>query len=152
MVVTARISRDNHFTESNNMRISIVALLCFAAICTAIADDNADDKFVMNLDLRTKTADGGDGYSINLKGIHLPDGKVLQEDLAEFRYFLTVSGSDEHNGKLTIELYEYESRNKTSEVISEIVSEVEFSFGQPSQFQAKNERFGIDLAFSISQL
>lgn len=50
------------------------------------------------------------------------------------------------------EFYEYESRKKTSDVVSEIVSEVEFTFRVPARFQSRNERFEIDLAFSISHL
>ena len=135
------------------MRITAVLLFCMIIVGSVLADESGDHKYVMNFDLLTKTADGEDGYTINLKGVHLHDGKPLHgDDLAEFEYFFTVSGIDENKGKLTIELYEYESRRKTSDVVSEIVSEVDFRFGEPGRFESRNERFGVDLAFSINQL
>lgn len=135
------------------MRNSTVILICMVTLCSAFADEELVNRYIMNFDLLTKTADGDDRSSINLQGIHLHDGKVLQgDDLGEFRYFLTISGTDDRKGKLTIEFYEYESRNKTSDVVSEIVSEVEFTFGEPARFQSKKGSFGIDLAFSINQL
>ncbi len=107
------------------MRISTVILICVVTICSAFADQETTNKYVMNFDLITKAADGRDRSSINLQGIHLPDGKVLRgDDLGEFKYFLTVSGTDDRKGKLIIEFYEYESRNKTSVIVSEIVSEI----------------------------
>jgi len=135
------------------LRIAIAVLLGVFTLCSALADEDAVNKYIMNFDLMTKTADGEDGYRINLRGIHLPDGKVLHgDDLAEFNYFLTVSGTDYRGGKLAIELYEYESRAKTSDIVSEIVVEADFVFGEPGRIQSRNDRFGIDLAFSISRL
>lgn len=135
------------------MRLLSTLFVCALLASSTIADDRSNDRYVMNFDLITKTADGDDKYNINLKGIHLPDNKTLHgDDLGEFEYFFTVSGTDNRNGKLLIEFYEYESRSRISEVVSEILSEVNFEFGIPGRFQSRNERFGIDLAFSIDQL
>ena len=135
------------------MRLLSVVLSCLFTVGSVFADDDVDAKYVMNFDLVTKKADGEVKYNINFKGIHLPDGKTMHgDDLGELEYFFTVLGIKDRKGKLTIEFYEYESRRKTSDVVSEIVSEIEFTFGTPGRFESENERFGIDLAFSIDQL
>ena len=135
------------------MRIATAFLIWMFIIGPAVADESSDDKYIMNFDLRTKTVDGGDGYGVQLKGVQLLDGKALHgDDLTEYEYFFTVSDVNAGKGKLSIEIYEYETRRKTSDVVSEIVSEIEFAFGEPRRFQSENGRFGVDLAFSINRL
>lgn len=122
-----------------------VLLMLFSA--TSLAGDS---KFLLNLDLNMKLPDGSDSYSIQLQGVHLASGKAFHgEDLGKYDYFLTVSDVDGGSGKLTIEFYEYESRRKKSEVVSEIVSGVDFSLNSPTVFAAMSDTFGVDLAFSI---
>ncbi len=63
----------------------------------------------------------------------------------------TVSELADGKRNLTIEFYEYASRKKTSDVISEIVAQVDFTLGNPARFEAMSETFGVDLAFSIDK-
>lgn len=90
---------------------------------------------------------------IQLQGVQL----TLEEpfggnDFGEHDYSFTVSSVDDGRGRLTIEFYEYESRRKVSDVISEVVAEVDFELGKPAVFEGKSDTFGIDLAFSIDEM
>jgi len=130
-------------------RLGVLLALLMSLSTTA---HSSDDKYLLNFDLNTELPDGSVGYSIQLQGIHLlPDTAFHGDDLGKYDYFLTVSGLEDGMGKLIVEFYEYESRKKTSDVISEIVSEVDFSLGSPSVFEATSDTFGVDLAFSIVQ-
>jgi len=125
----------------------LTILTLFAA--TALAGDS---KLLLNLDLNMKLPDGSDSYSIQLQGIHISPGRAFHgDDLGKYDYFLTVSGVEDGRGRLTIEFYEYETRKKKSEVISEIVSDVDFSLSSPAIFEGKSDTFGVDLAFSIDE-
>lgn len=129
------------------MRLGVLVSVLMLALVPAFADEG---RFIMNMELITKLPDGSDSYSIQLQGIHLvPDKPFHGNDLGKYDYFLTVSDSEDGNGKLTIEFYEYETRKKKSAVISEIVADVDFSFSSPTVFEAKTDTFGVDLAFSI---
>jgi len=131
------------------MRTGFVAAIAMLSISLSFA---GEDKYVMNLDLVTMSPDGDVGYNIRLQGIHLQPGKPFHgDDLGEFDYFLTVSDLNEGKGQLTIEFYQYESRRKTSDVISEVFAVVDFTLGSPGRFEGESDRFGIDLAFSIVQ-
>jgi hypothetical protein len=110
----------------------------------------SDSKYLLNLDLNTKLPDGNAGYSIQLQAIHLSPGKTFHgNDLGKYDYFLTLSEVEDGKGKLTIEFFEYETRKKKSDVISEIISIVDFSLNSPTVFEAMSDTFGVDLAFSI---
>lgn len=130
-------------------RLGLLATLMTFSLSATGAGEN---ELVMNFDLMTKSPDGDVGYSIQFQGIHLRLKKPFRgNDLGEFDYFLTVSELEDEKGKLTIEFYQYESRKKNSAVISEIVTEADFQLGSPAKIEAKNDTFGIDLAFSIDQ-
>jgi hypothetical protein len=107
----------------------------------------------MNFDLIIKKPDSGEVYyNVQRQGVHLLAKKPLHgDDLGEIDYFLTVSGLENEKGKLTIEVYEFETRKKESDVICEIIADVDFALGSPTRFEETNERFGVDLAFSIEQ-
>ena len=123
----------------------IVTLL----LTSALAGEN---DFIMNFDLVTKRPDGSVEGSIQLQGIHLVAGKPFHgSDLGRYEYFLTVSGVEDGECVLTIEFYEYKSRKKVSDVVSEIVAEVSFEPGRPAVFQGNSDTFTVDLAFSINQ-
>lgn len=129
------------------MRIGLVLVFFLFFESMVHANDNG---FLINFDLNTLTTNGELAYSIQLQGVHVMPGQPLHgDDLGEFDYFLTVSEVTDGKGKLTIEFYEYATREKTSDVVSEIVQEVEFTPGSPATFEAMSDTFGIDLAFSI---
>ena len=124
-----------------------VGLLLVLLATTASADDG---RFLLNLDLNMKLPDGSDTYSIKLQGIQLElDVAFHGEGPGQYDYFLTLSNVKDGAGKLTIEFYEYETRKKESEVISEIVSDVDFLLASPTVFEAMGDTFGVDLAFSV---
>jgi hypothetical protein len=131
------------------MRFAVLTSLAMLISTLAIASDN---EYVMNFDLKTLAPDGAIGYSIQLQGIHLSAGIPFHgNDLGEYDYFLTMSKAESGKAKLTIEFYEYESRRKTSDVVSEIVTEIDIILGAPAKFEGKGDTFGIDLAFSVDQ-
>lgn len=112
----------------------------------------SDGKYVLNFDLNTKVPDGTVAYTIQLQGISiLPNVPFHGDDLGKYDYFLTVSNVKDGIGKLTIEFYEYETRKKVSDVVSEIVTDVDFSISSPTVYEAMSDTFGIDLAFSIAE-
>ncbi len=111
-----------------------------------------DGQYVMNFDLNTLSPGGDIVYSIQLHGIQLsPKTPFHGDDLGKYDYFLTVSKTEDGETKLTIEFYEYESRRKGSDVVSEIVAEVDVTLGMPTRFESTTDTFGVDLAFSINQ-
>jgi hypothetical protein len=135
--------------ENIVVRVATLLAVLVSFSTTALASDS---KYVLNFDLITKLPDGSVGYSIQLQGIHLvPDKAFHGDDLGKYDYFLTVSGVENGKGKLTIEFYEYETRKKKSGVISEIVTDIDFSLGNPAVFEATSDTFGVDFAFSIVQ-
>ena len=108
-----------------------------------------DGKYLLNLDLNTKLPDGSGGFSIQLQGIQVSANNAFHGgDLGKYEYFLTVSGVEDGHGRLTIEFYEYETRKKVSDVVSEIVAEVDFQLSSPAVFEGSSDTFGIDLASS----
>ena len=118
-------------------------------LTTALAGENS---FIMNFDLITKRPDGSIEGSIQLQGIHLVVGQPFHgSDPGRYDYFLTVSDFENGKGRLTIEFYEYESRKKVSDVVSEIVAEVSFDPGRPTTFEGSSDTFSVDLAFSINR-
>jgi len=129
------------------VRVGSLFTLVLLFSASALAGDS---KFLLNLDLNVKLPDGSDSYSIQLQGVHLSSGSAFHgNDLGKYDYFLTVSSVEDGKGKLTIEFYEYETRKKKSAVISEIVSDVDFSLNSPMVYEAMGDTFGVDLAFSI---
>ena len=127
---------------------SLLALLTLLPVLVAAGDR----EFLLNFNLNMTLPDGSDSYSIQLQGIRLFPGKAFHgEDLGNYDYFLTVSDVEDGSGVLTIEFYEYETRKKKSDVISEIVSDVDFSLNSPTAFEAVSDTFGVDLRFSISE-
>ncbi len=130
-------------------RLGITLVVVMLSQASVSADQN---KYIMNFDLNTQSPDGSVVYSIQLQGIHLdPDKPFHGDDLGEYDYFLTVTNVEDNKGKLTVELYQYESRKKVSDVVSEVVAEVDFTLGNPAVFEATSETFGVELAFSIDQ-
>jgi hypothetical protein len=128
----------------------VAALLALMVLMSpaVLADEQG---VIMNLDLRTTLPDGSVGYSINQRGLRLIVGEAFEgERLGRYGFFLTVSDVENGRGMLTIEFYEHASRNPDSIVVAEIVSTVEFELSRPTVFEAQNESFGVDLAFSIS--
>ena len=131
------------------MRFGLILAMALLSQGVIFADEN---RLVMNFDLNILSPGGEVDYTIQLQGIHLTPGKPFHgDDLGRFDYFLTVSGLEGGNGNLTIEFYEYASRRKASDVISEIVAQVDFTLGNPARFEAMSETFGVDLAFSIDK-
>ena len=130
------------------MRVLILAL--FPVFMSAAWADSGE--YVLNFDLDSTFANGNPGFSIQLQGINLVSDKAFHgKDLGKHDYFLTVSNVNNGVGKLTIEFYEYETRKNESDVVSEIVSKVDFQLGRPTVFEAENESFGVNLAFIISE-
>ncbi len=120
----------------------------FALLSTATFA--ADNEYLLNFDLNMKLPDGSNSYSVQLQGVGLRLNQAFHgSDLGKYDYFLTVSDVENDKGKLTIEFYEYETRSKTSDVVSEVVADVDFSLGSPTVFESMGDTFGIDLAFSI---
>jgi hypothetical protein len=132
-----------------NMRFGLVIAIAMLTLSASFADEG---DIVMNFDLITRSPEGDIGYNIQLQGIHLLPGKPFHgDDLGEFDYFLTVSSVEDGKGKLTIEFYQYESRRKISDVISEVFAVVDFALGSPARFEGQSDGFGVDLAFSIDR-
>ncbi len=130
-------------------QIGILAVMVLSLTGLALADSG---EYVINFDLNTRSPDGEIGYSIQMQGVHVVAEKPLHgDDLGKFDYFLTVSDVKDGAGKLTIEFYEYETRKKISDVVSEIVAQVDFTLGSPAVFEGTSATFGIDIAFSIDQ-
>jgi len=128
-------------------RVGILLAMLMSLPATSLASDST---YLLNLGVNTTLPDGEPGYRIRLQAIHLSPGKPFHGyDLGKYDYFLTVSDVEDGKGKLTIEFYEYETRKKESDVVSEIVSDVDFSLNSPTVFEAKSDTFGVDLAFSI---
>lgn len=134
------------------MRFRRTLATVLLSITLAVAADESSKSFIMNFDFDLSEVDAAKVIgSLQLQGIRLQADKPFHgKDLGEFDYFFTVSEIEDGKGKLTIEFYRYESRRKKS-AVSEIVSEVEFAFGSPAQFQTKNENIALDLAFSIDR-
>jgi hypothetical protein len=131
--------------------VRAVLLATFAVLAHSLSFAE-DDKLVMNFDLNTLSPDGSVAYSIQQQGIHLSPGKPFHgTDLGNFDYFLTASKAEDGKAKLTIEFYEYETRRKMSDVISDIVDEVDITLGTPARFEGASATFGVDLAFMISR-
>ena len=131
------------------MRLIVAALVSMLFLAPVQASDS---EYLLNFDLKRIQPDGSVGGSIQLQGIRVSaDNAFHGVDLAKLEYFLTVSDVTDGGGKLTIEFYEYETRKKVSEVVSEIVAEVDFELSTPAVFEGSSDTFGIDLAFSISE-
>jgi len=138
-----------HAQGANDMRLATLIFIAMLSNSVAFASESA---YVMNFDLNILSPDGEVGYNIQLQGIRLsPDKPFHGDDLGEYDYFLTVSRAETGKAKLTIEFYEYASRRKTSDVVAEIIAEVDVVFGSPARFEGMSDTFGINLAFSIVQ-
>ena len=135
------------------VRSGIPFLLFVVSLATAIAAENSARTFIINYDLIiTNPNAGGASYHVQQSGIHILSQRQFHGDqLGEMDYFFTVSDLDNGKGKMTVEVYQFETRKKESEVLSEIVVEVEFTLASPARLEVKNEKFGIDLAFSIDE-
>jgi len=133
------------------MRFGILlAILPMTLVLTPTYADDAT--YIMNFDVEVLRWDGRNHGSIQLQGVHLTLDKPFHgRDFGEHDFFFTVSDVEDGKGRLTVEFYEYESRKKVSEVISEIVAEIEFELGSPAVFEGKSGTFGVDIAFSIDQ-
>jgi len=133
------------------VKFRTMALLVMLSLTAASADDESERKYIMNFDLIiNKPADGDVYYSIQQQGIQFSNGKPFHgNDLGEFDYFITVSRLDDDKAKLTIEFYQFATRRKESDVISEVVADVDFNLGSPATFEGWNDKFGVDLAFSV---
>ena len=128
-------------------RIGVLLAILLVPVSTTLASDN---EYLLNFDLITKLPDGSIDGRIQLQGIRVLATKAFHgDDFGKYDYFLTVSNVKDGKGKLTVEFYEYETRKKKSDVVSEIVSEVDFWLGSPTVFEATSDTFGVDLAFSI---
>jgi len=127
-------------------KVALVSLASFLNL-VAFAGEN---EYVMNYDLKTLTPDGDVFYDIQLQGIHVKQGRPFHgDDLGEYDYFLTLSQVKDGKAKLTIEFYKYESREKKSDVVSEIFSVVDVTLCEPVRFESMSDTFGIDMAISI---
>ena len=135
--------------ENVVVRISVLLTILLLLSGMTFASDSG---YILNFDLIVKLPDGSDNSSIQQQGISIsPQVALHGNDFGKFEYFLTVSDVEDGKGKLTIEFYEYETRRKTDDIVSEIVAEVDFSLANPAVFEAMNDKFGIDLAFSIAE-
>jgi len=135
------------FRENAVVRVGILLTLLMSFQATSLADDRA---YLLNFDLNITLPDESTVYSIQLQGVRLSPAKPFTgNDLGKYDYFLTVSDVEDGKGRLTIEFYEYETRKKKSDVVSEIVSNVDFSLYSPAVFEATSDTFGVDLAFSV---
>jgi len=131
-------------------RFGITLAVVMLTLSTAVAGDS---KYIMNFDLIVKLPASDEVvYSHQLQGISfLSEQPFHGRDLGEFDYFLTIADAEGGKGKLTIEFYLYETRKHESEVLAELVSEVSFGFGSPVTFESKNDKFSVNLAFSVIQ-
>jgi hypothetical protein len=128
-------------------RLGVLSTILAVLSATTFA---ADNEYLINFDLNMKLPDGSDSYSVQLQGIGLRRNQAFHgSDLGKYDYYLTVSDVENGKGKLSIEFFEFETRMKTSEVVSQIVANVDFSLGSPAVFESMGDTFGIDLAFSI---
>ena len=135
------------------VRPGIPLLLFVVSSATAIAAENSARTFIINYDLiiTNSNADGA-SYHVQQSGIHIsPQRQFHGDQLGEMDYFFTVSELDDGKGKMTVEVYQFETRKKESDVVSEIIVEVEFTLASPARLDVRNEKFGIDLAFSIDE-
>ena len=137
----------------NTVRSGMPFLLIVISLATAIAAENSARTFIINYDLIiTNPNPDGASYHVQQSGIHIsPQRQFHGDQLGEMDYFFTVSDLDNGKGKMTVEVYQFDTRKKDSDVVSEIVVEVEFTLASPARLDVKNEKFGIDLAFSIDE-
>ena len=137
----------------NTVRSGMPFLLIVISLATAIAAENSARTFIINYDLIiTNPNPDGASYHVQQSGIHIsPQRQFHGDQLSEMDYFFTISDLDDGKGKMTVEVFQFETRKKEFDVVSEIVVEVEFTLASPARLDVKNERFGIDLAFSIDE-
>ncbi len=135
------------------MRFAIAVLTVVFLLPNSYADIGGKQAYILNFDLDVNYPIGSDiVYETRLEGIHLSSEKPFHDEgLGEIDYFLSISESEDGLGRLTVEFYQFESRRKISDVISELVSVVDFSFGSPMTFKARNDEFTVDLAFIVSK-
>ena len=133
------------------MQLRIATLMLLLSFTTAFAGDDREQTYLMNFDLIiTRSDDGSENSRIQQVGVRFAPSKPFHgNDLGEFDYFLTISELEDNEGKLTIEVYQFETRNKNSDVLSEIVVDVDFTLASPARFEGQSDTFGVDLAFSI---
>lgn len=135
------------------MRPGIPALVVLFLLAPAISAEGNERTYIVNYDLIiTNPNDNGASYHVQQSGIHIsPQLQFNGDQLGEMDYFFAISDLEDNKGKMTVEVYQFETRKKDSDVISEIIAEVEFPLASPARLEVKNEKFGIDLAFSIDQ-
>lgn len=135
--------------------VIVVSMLLYVVLTfpAAFADENIEARYLMNFDLIiNKPADGDVYYNIQLHGAHLAADKEFHgDDLGEIDFYFTVSAAEDGKARMRIEFYEFETRQKLSDVISEVVAEIEITLGTPARFEANNENFGVDFAFSVDR-
>lgn len=135
------------------VRPGIPALVVFFLLALAISAEGNERTYMANYDLIiTNPNDKGASYHVQQSGIHIsPQLQFHGDQLGEMDYFFSISDLEDNKGKMTVEVYQFETLKKDSDVISEIIAEVEFTLASPARLEVKNEKFGIDLAFSIDQ-
>ena len=135
------------------LSIAVVAVCWLILAVSALEAEPADRKFIINYDLVMSPRDGDWGaYNIRHVGMPFPDSHEMRGgDLAETEYIFTISDIDGKHGKLMIEFYQYESRQRSGDPISEFVTEVDFELGAPAQLLATLGEYSIDLAFNIGE-
>ncbi len=129
--------------------ISLLMMLCLP-LAVLVAESN-ESVYLMNYDLIITHPDGNRVlYQHKQFGIDIsPQHKFHGDELGEMDYFFTISELENQQGKLTIEVYQFENRNKELNTISEIIMEADFTVAGLVRTEARNNNFGIDLAFSI---
>jgi hypothetical protein len=133
---------------------SVAALLISSAglLAIATAPAAADGIFLLNYDIEITTS-GSDDVSarIQQQGIRFSlQGQFHGSDLGHYSYVFTLSGIEDNAGKLTVEVYLFETRAKTGEPISESINVIDFEFGIPVRLETKTSEFSADIALSIS--
>jgi hypothetical protein len=133
---------------------SVAALLILSAGLSISATSPAAENslFLLNYDIEITTS-GSDDVSarIQQQGIRFsPQGQFHDKDLGQYDYLFSLSDLSGEGGRLTIEIYRFESREKTGDTVAEYISVVEFQFGVPVQVEANTDGFSVDLALSIS--
>ena len=99
------------------------------------------------------TTSGNDDVSASIQqqGIRFsPDGQIRGNDLGHYGYIFSLADITSQGGRLTVEIYRFQSRGKIGEPISEYINSLDFQFGSPVCIEASADGFSADLALSIS--
>jgi hypothetical protein len=130
-----------------------LALVNLLSPVFVFATENNEQTFLLNYDIIIESLDNSGGVRrIHQIGIPFSPRRQLHgTGLGKTDYFFSISSLEGSQGKLTVEVYKFETRAKDTDPTSEYVSEIDFTLGAPTRLQATNDEFSIDLAFSISQ-